>query len=207
MTQRRPAILARRRVADPDAPRVWSVEERELSDGRALFFVDDVSFIRIRHYPTNWLELAAKDLLALRTDPCARPRHNAPSTSTETIRRRVLVIDDDAAARYVAHRTLQSLTDDIFEADNAAAGVELARMVKPDLILLDYVMPGVTGGEAIRLIKSDPALRHVPILLYTAYAENVDNDAKSSVDAILEKHDFDRDRALQLVMNFLETGR
>jgi CheY-like chemotaxis protein len=39
------------------------------------------------------------------------------------VARRVLVIDDDPAARYVAHRTLEALTDDVFEADSASTGV------------------------------------------------------------------------------------
>jgi CheY-like chemotaxis protein len=118
--------------------------------------------------------------------------------------RRVLIVDDDAAARYVARRTLQSLTDEIFEAESAMTGVDMARLLKPDLILLDYVMPGATGAETIRMIKSDPVLRHIPILLYTAYADAVDHEAKASVRAILEKHDFSRDRALDLVLSVLD---
>jgi len=189
-------VIAQRRITDPETHKSWSIEERDLGDSRALFFIDDMCFVRIKQYPANWIDLPVDRLMRLRANPngAAEPAKK---------QRRVLIVDVDAAARNAARQTLQPLTDDIFEAESAATGVDMARLLKPDLILLDYAMPDLSGAETVRLLKSDPALRHIPILLYTAAAENVDQEAKAKVEAILEKHEFNRDRAMELVLDVL----
>src|SRR6202521_5745302 len=59
-------------------------------------------------------------------------------------------------------------------ASDGAAGLTKARSEKPDFIILDLMLPKMPGLEVCKLLKSDPATRHIPILMLTARAEEVD---------------------------------
>jgi len=62
----------------------------------------------------------------------------------------------------------------ISTASDGAAGLAKARAEKPDFIILDLMLPKMPGLEVCKLLKSDPATRHIPILMLTARAEEVD---------------------------------
>jgi len=82
--------------------------------------------------------------------------------------RRILVVDDEPAIRLLAQRALQQRG---FDVDVAADGEEALRSVRarpPDLLLLDAMLPRLHGFEVARRLRSDPATRHVPIVIMTA---------------------------------------
>ena len=82
---------------------------------------------------------------------------------------RVLIADDNAIFREVLRRHVTSLFGfAVVEAENGLEAVALAETVHPDLILLDLVMPGIDGIEAIRRIRAIPALADVPIIFLSA---------------------------------------
>ena len=86
---------------------------------------------------------------------------------TSAPRPRVLVIDDDEIARTV----LKEILGDEFEvlaADCAETGLEMARQIVPDVVLLDYKMPGMDGHEALAEIRRAPELADTPIIFVTA---------------------------------------
>ena len=58
----------------------------------------------------------------------------------------------------------------VHEAANGKQGVEAARRLRPDVILMDLAMPGLTGWEATRRIRRDPRLAAVPVIAMTAYS-------------------------------------
>jgi len=62
----------------------------------------------------------------------------------------------------------------ISTASDGAAGLAKARAEKPDFIILDLMLPKMAGLEVCKLLKSDPATRHIPILMLTARAEEID---------------------------------
>jgi CheY-like chemotaxis protein len=79
--------------------------------------------------------------------------------------RRVLVVDDD---RYILEATRTFLLQAGFDARCAAGGEEAllrARTDRPDLILMDLMMPGLAGDEALRRLRSDPATRDIPVII------------------------------------------
>lgn len=82
---------------------------------------------------------------------------------------RVLVIEDEAGIREVIRTTLEALGGHrVTLASDGEAGLEAARREPPDLILLDVLMPGLSGIEVMRMLRLDAALRHVPVVFLTA---------------------------------------
>ncbi len=81
---------------------------------------------------------------------------------------RILVIEDDDDARLMYSIMLRSWDYEIVEAPTGADGIRLARQQKPDLILLDIMMPDVDGYDVCKQLRSDPHFRTVPILFLSA---------------------------------------
>jgi two-component system cell cycle response regulator DivK len=87
---------------------------------------------------------------------------------------RILVIEDNPVNRYILTESLQALGHACLTASDGSEGVELARRELPDLILMDLLMPVMDGFQATAAIKSDDALRHIPIVAVTALATSAD---------------------------------
>jgi len=79
----------------------------------------------------------------------------------------VLVIDDDPAARAITRRVLSREGYGVVEAADGETGLRLARELRPDLITLDILMPGMDGWAVLTALKADPDLAATPIILQT----------------------------------------
>ena len=88
---------------------------------------------------------------------------------------RVLIVDDDSDVRDYLVGALSQQGFDAVSIDSGNNIVPVTRQLKPDLILLDHRMPGVTGSDVIRNVKSDPELYRIPIIMVTG----VDTEAVS----------------------------
>jgi len=86
------------------------------------------------------------------------------------LRTKVLVIDDQVGIRALLTEVFTVLGYEVIEAGNGSEGLEVMDKRKPDIILLDMKMPGLSGIETLRLIRARN--HHVPIILVTAYQEN-----------------------------------
>jgi DNA-binding response OmpR family regulator len=119
---------------------------------------------------------------------------------------RILIVDDDDDMRKVIRRTLEPLTHDIVEAGNAIEALELARAERPDLVILDVMMPGVDGYEICYLIKTAPELHHTRVIMLTIRHHKIDISIGRGAfaDAFLVKP-FDPDELLA-VIGKLERG-
>jgi DNA-binding response OmpR family regulator len=84
--------------------------------------------------------------------------------------RRVLVIDDDEIARYLVRNHLAGAPFEIREAAGGAEGLREARTARPDAIVLDLVMPEVSGFEVLARLKEDPATMDIPVVILTSRA-------------------------------------
>jgi len=104
-------------------------------------------------------------------------------------RRKVLIVDDVAGNRSSLMDFLSPLGFDLQQADNGEAGVQQARVLRPDLILMDIVMPKMNGLEAIRRLRLDPAQRDTPVIALSASAAVADEEAclSSGANAFLSK--------------------
>lgn len=81
---------------------------------------------------------------------------------------RVLVVDDDAAARKLARRAAEAEGHVVLEARGGVEGIEIARSERPDVIVLDLLMPDLTGFDVAAVLRDDPATADIPILVWTA---------------------------------------
>ena len=84
---------------------------------------------------------------------------------------KVLVIDDEAPIRLLCRVNLEAEGMEVIEAEDGTAGVELARSERPDVILLDVMMPGMDGWEVLQALQSGEGTSEIPIVFLTARAE------------------------------------
>ena len=86
----------------------------------------------------------------------------------------VLVVEDEGAQREVLHYNLEAEGFDVVMADNGEDALLLVAEEQPDLIVLDWMLPRVSGIEVCRQVKADPATRNIPIIMLSARSEEVD---------------------------------
>ena len=89
---------------------------------------------------------------------------------------RVLVVDDDADICGVVEFKLASLGYQVTVEHDGEAGLAAARLDRPDLIVLDWMMPRLTGIEVCSALRSDPVFAATPIIVLTAKAQEADID-------------------------------
>ncbi|MBE2236681.1 MAG: response regulator [Caldilineaceae bacterium] len=93
-----------------------------------------------------------------------QPRAQTESQGKSTI----LVVDDAPAGRETLQALLFSDAYDLYFASDGLQALEMAATIRPDLILLDVMMPGIDGFEACRRLRAIPELAHIPIIMVTA---------------------------------------
>jgi CheY-like chemotaxis protein len=80
----------------------------------------------------------------------------------------VLVVDDDASNRLWLRSVLEPAGFVVINAGGGREGIELAKSKRPDLVLLDLMMPDVNGFAVVEALRADPATRQTPIMILTA---------------------------------------
>jgi two-component system, OmpR family, alkaline phosphatase synthesis response regulator PhoP len=84
---------------------------------------------------------------------------------------KVLVIDDEAPIRLLCRVNLEAEKMDVVEAAEGAEGLELARAEKPDIVLLDVMMPGMDGWQVAEKLLENQETSQIPLVFLTARAE------------------------------------
>jgi len=87
---------------------------------------------------------------------------------------RVLIVDDSPTEVHVLRTILEGSGHQVTSADNAEEGIGLARSDKPDLILMDVVMPGMNGFQATRALTKDEETSSIPIIIVTTKDQETD---------------------------------
>ena len=87
----------------------------------------------------------------------------------------ILVVEDQEDNRRILRDLLTSANYEVIEAVTGEEGVASAETHRPALILMDIQLPGLDGYEATRRIKSNPALRQIPVIVVTSYALSGDD--------------------------------
>lgn len=87
---------------------------------------------------------------------------------------RILVVEDHSSVRTLLRVILEDEGYRVMEAEDGPAAVELAESAKPDLIILDLMMPALDGEHVIEELRERQATRHTPIIVVTAKEEAVE---------------------------------
>jgi len=115
----------------------------------------------------------------------------------------ILIVDDDPQNIRLIKAMLKPFNIEVMVADGGKAGVEMALKKKPDLIILDLMMPDVDGFEVVSKLKEDAAASQIPILIYTA--KNITSEDRErlqgNIQSIIQKGDFGKDRFLEMINN------
>jgi DNA-binding response OmpR family regulator len=94
-----------------------------------------------------------------------------PQGQVDSRATRVLVVDDDAAIRHLIMAALKRDGYDFLEAANGREGLDLMRNESPDLVVLDLMMPVVSGGDVLQERLNDPDLSKIPVIIVSANRE------------------------------------
>jgi CheY-like chemotaxis protein len=96
---------------------------------------------------------------------------------------KLLVCDDEEVLRQLLRATFESEGYDVLEARDGLEGVARARENRPDLIVIDMMMPGGSGLHALRELRQDASLRQTPVIMLTARAQLADRRAAAAAGA------------------------
>ena len=120
------------------------------------------------------------------------------------MRRKILYVEDHPDSAVLAQRFLASRGITVVMVIDGASALERIREERPDLVLMDMQLPGVSGYEVTRQIKEDEELGRIPVIALTAYALKGDREKTlaAGCDDYLSKP-VDLDRLADVVQRFL----
>lgn len=87
---------------------------------------------------------------------------------------RILIVDDSPTELYMLKTMLEKAGHEISAATSGEEGITKAKQDKPDLILMDVVMPGMNGFQATRKITSDPETANIPVIIVSTKNQETD---------------------------------
>jgi len=99
---------------------------------------------------------------------------SAPNQAAPRMIRRILIVDDSPTERHVLNDMLTKAGYEVVSCDNGDDAIAKAKQIKPDLILMDVLMPGLNGFEATRAISRDAETKNIPIVLCTSKCQDSD---------------------------------
>ena len=127
---------------------------------------------------------------------------------TEPVKNKILIVEDSKTTSVVLKEVLESEGCEVFLAGDGVAGIAMARREKPDLILLDLLLPKLNGYEVCNAIKRDNLTRHIPILIISTI------DSPESVEKVklcgaknFIKKPYDLDNLLREIKRMLPPSR
>ena len=86
----------------------------------------------------------------------------------------ILLVEDEPDIQLLIHKILTANGFEVIKASSGEEGLILASKFMPDLIILDIVMPGLSGLEVCRLLKSSEKTKHIPVIISSALSRDID---------------------------------
>jgi signal transduction histidine kinase/CheY-like chemotaxis protein len=128
---------------------------------------------------------------AIPAAPAVAAGREAPAVVDATAAK-VLVIDDDTTARDLMSRGLVKEGFQVFTAASGEEGIRMAKEVRPDVITLDVLMPGMDGWAVLRALKSDAAVAGIPVIMVTMVDDKDMGHALGAADYLPKPIDRER---------------
>ena len=122
--------------------------------------------------------------------------------------KKILIVDDEKDLVEMLEVRIGALGYEVFKAYDGQEGLEKARETKPDLIILDIMMPKMNGYEVCRFLKFDEEFKNIPILMLTARGQDQDKKVGDDVgaDAYMTKP-FDGNELVTKIKEMLGDGK
>ncbi|NJK33552.1 MAG: response regulator [Oscillatoriales cyanobacterium SM2_2_1] len=125
-------------------------------------------------------------------------------TSASGGEKRILVVDDDPSIRELLRQELQGAGYRVFSSVNGVDAIHRAKEVRPDLILMDVMMPQMNGFDAAAVLRHDPETAHIPIIILSIIQDQ-ERGYKLGIDRYLSKP-IDKNLLLRDIGTLLEQG-
>jgi len=121
---------------------------------------------------------------------------------------KILCVEDSRETQRMLTFLLTKAGYEVITADDGRHGIEKAKAWRPALILVDMMMPGITGAEVIRRLRADPVNRNVPMLVLSAYddAALVEEARAAGADGYLTKT-ISAQELIQVIDDYLKVGQ
>jgi DNA-binding response OmpR family regulator len=115
--------------------------------------------------------------------------------------KKILIVEDDVFLNELMAKKLIEEGFDVIKAANGEEGLELTRQEKPDLILLDLILPGVDGFEILEKMKDDPEMSSIPVIILSnlGQREDIERGFDLGADDYLIKAHFTPDEIIERV--------
>ena len=117
----------------------------------------------------------------------------------------ILVVEDDTFLSSVISQELSHAGHEVFTAFDGKQGFETAKVKKPDLILMDIMMPNMNGYEALTLLKSDESTKSIPVIVLSNVGQLEDKERARAAGAadFLVKVDYEPKEIINKIQQFL----
>ncbi|MFH2092548.1 MAG: ATP-binding protein [Pseudomonadota bacterium] len=132
----------------------------------------------------NNVKVSSKDIISDDNLSC---KNDIDPTCFE--KKKILIVDDIESNRFMLKELLIRFNQDVFEASDGKTALAMVKENLPDIILMDIRMPGMSGNQVTKILKSDPDTMHIPIIAFTGdiVAKNKDGFLKTGYDGYLSK--------------------
>ncbi len=120
---------------------------------------------------------------------------------------KVLIIDDEKLIVKATSLVIRLAGYEILSAYDGKSGIALAKKVKPDLILLDIMMPGMDGWQVLKILKESPDVSDIPVIIFTAkeYIRGKEKSVEAgAVDYVTKP--FEPDELIDAITRVLGSG-
>lgn len=120
--------------------------------------------------------------------------------------KRILIVEDDRFLRELIVRKLSNEGYEVVEAVDGEQGLQKTKEVKPDIVLLDLILPGIDGFEVLTLKKDDPAIAGIPVIVLSNLGQKEDVEkgiGLGAADYLIKAH-FTPGEIIEKVQNILK---
>ena len=104
-------------------------------------------------------------------------------TEKKSDKKKILVVEDEKDMAYAVTLQLEAKGYEVIAASDGKEGLDKARTQNPDLILLDLMLPKIDGYKVCRMLKFDSKYKNIPIIIFTARAQDSDKKTGKEVGA------------------------
>jgi CheY-like chemotaxis protein len=114
----------------------------------------------------------------------------------------ILVVDDLLSNRELLHLRIEKLGHEVLEAEDGESALAIVQEKRPDLILLDILMPKVDGWQVCRMLKANPKTKSIPVVMLSALSADEIHLSDSAADAYMPKP-WDSEQLARLLKKWL----